>query len=280
MSGQDLTDRLRSVLEVYYDWVQVESDDGGKVSVRVGKRQPTERDMEEFLLRVNNESGNGEGVTDVELRKELGEIVGVVSPEAIPAPEEASADFTKHFRDFAGVPSIIEDDKLNLSRFSDVAVKTLAAAVDTTHEEVAAKVEAARKFFEEQGFERVEERFREDTYVSHDGKLARVNLFAVPDIQPSLRVTVYLPKSVEEASMIRRHFGLGEMAPVDPTTVKEVSERWEGMVHEDRMEFLNKQTGMPSDRAETWAGYGYDRILDLHPYLARQMAEEMAGIRT
>jgi hypothetical protein len=277
---QSLADRLHSVLSVYYDWVQVSVGEDGSIHIRVGKRHPTDRDLDEFMLRVNGEIKDGKVISDVELRKEEGEITGVVADT--PSPDEASDGLVKKLREFAGEAlSIVEDDRLDLSRLHEnVRVKAAYVTVDCPDlRQAEEKVRLIRKFLEGNGFSLVCEGEREDAFVSREGVLAETHLFVIPSINPTVRLAVYIPKSVTEANLIRRHFGLSEVVFVEPEVAREVAREWDRMTHEERLDFLLRKAALKRERAEVWARHSFEEILDMHPFLAQRMAREMVGVR-
>lgn len=209
MNSTKLVDRLRSVLEVYYDWVQVGADEGGVVRIRVGKRHPTDRDLEEFRLRVEGEIGNEQTLSDVKLLRQEGEIVGAVCPKRADAAEK----LIKQAREFDKNVAIKEEDELELSRFLRLPSKALYSHFEcASMQEATERVEAVHRFLGENGFERVEEGLREDTYVNSEGMVARVDLVVAPAIAPFVRLAIYVPKSSDDIGAIRRYFGLSEAA--------------------------------------------------------------------
>lgn len=78
----DLGERLRASLYQHYEWVDAVESEDGKVHLRVGKDNPTEDDVTQFLLRVKEEMDNGQGV--IELDIDTKEISSTISPIALP----------------------------------------------------------------------------------------------------------------------------------------------------------------------------------------------------
>lgn len=274
-----LMDRLRSVLEVYYDWVQINTQEDGTVHVRVGKTNPTHRDLEEFMLRVRGEAKNDEALTDVEVKEEDGEIVGVVSPTAMKQTDESS--FVRVLRDYTKDMQIVENDRINLSPvIENVSVQSLHTFFEYDGlDDATNRVRNLHEFLTKHKFERVEEGSREDTYVRYDGSMARVNLVTVPGVSPMVRLSVFVPKTIEEGNLIRRHFGLSEVELVEPGLAKEAARFWKDMSKEERFDFLTRKVGLKPGRAREWSGSSFEDILDLHPFLARDIARELVAIR-
>ncbi len=211
MNVQSLVDRLRSVLEVYYDWVQVDADEEGVVRIRVGKRNPTDRDVEEFKLRVGSETKDGYALSDVRFRRGEGEIVGAVCPST--GDKEAADKFSKSVREFDNDVDVKEDYELELSRFVKVPSKAFFSRFECSDmDEAKERLGDVQKFLGKHGFERVEEGQFDDSYVSPEGMMARVSLVAAPTILPTVCLAVYAPKNLSEANVVRRYFGLSEAA--------------------------------------------------------------------
>lgn len=274
----DLGERLRASLSAYYEWVEATEGEDGKVQLRVGKDNPTEDDVTQFLLRVKEEMDNGQGV--IELDIDTKEISSTISPIALPTAEEDSTGFLKRLKDFGGAVSVVEDEKLDLSRFFDLKVKTAFVSVPCAgFVEARRNADVIKKFLEQNGFQRVQEESTEDTYVSHNGMLARANFFATPGIQPILRLAIHLPKTVTEANLIRKHFGLDEVEFVRPDLRKVASEAWESMDAVAREAFLQKKAGIKVEGASKWAVRSFDEILDVYPVLAQILSKELRAAR-
>lgn len=274
----ELGERLRASLYQHYEWVDAVESEDGKVHLRVGKDNPTEDDVTQFLLRVKEEMDNGQGV--IELDIDTKEISSTISPIALPTAEEASEGFLKRLKDFGGAVSVVEDEKLDLSRFFDLKVKTAFVNVPCAgFVEARRNAEVIKKFLEQNGFHRVQEESTEDTYVSHNGMLARANFFATPGIQPVLRLAVHLPKTVSEANLIRKHFGLEAVEPIRPDVRKVASEAWQGMDSGSREAFLQKKAGIKVEGSAQWSKRSFDEILNLYPSLAQTLAKELRAVR-
>lgn len=274
----DLGERLRSSLYQHYEWVDAAEGEDGKIHLRVGKDNPTEEDVTQFLLRVKEEMDNGQGV--IELDIDTKEISSTISPIALPTAEEDSGGFLKRLKDFGGAVSVVEDEKLDLSRFFDLKVKTAFVSVPCAgFVEGRRNAEIVKKFLEQNGFQRVQEESTEDTYVSHNGMLARANFFATPGIQPVLRLAVHLPKTVSEANLIRKHFGLPEVEVVRPDIRKGAIKAWESMDAEARAGFLKSKAGVKAESSCQWSARSFDEILELYPSLAQTLAKELQAVR-
>lgn len=271
-------ERIQAALSAYYDWVDATDRKDGTIQVRVGKQNPTEEDITQFLLRLKEEMDNGEAATEIDV--DIAEIIATVSPLALPTAEETASVFLKRLKAFAGALDVTEDDKLDITNLYDLKVKTASVIVPCEGlSEARRKSELIKRFFEESGFERVSEDATEDTYVSHNGMLGRANFFQSPAAPSAIRVSVHIPKSVNEANLIRKHYGLSEAAFLRPELHQQMRELWDGFNTETRVEILQRKAGVKEDRAAVWAKHSFEEILDMHPFLAQRLAKETVGVR-
>lgn len=277
---QSLVDRLRSVLEVYYDWVQI-TPAQDHLSIRVGKKSPTDRDLDEFMLRVNGEVHDGEGVTDVQVKPEEGEIVASLSLQAFTPDGASSDDLFKAVQQQSEVPTDVqEDDRLDLSKFWSVSGRSIRASFFCEGMESAkTKLGLVRKFLESHGFKLIEEGNFEDTFVSHRGALARISLFKSIGVQPTLQMFVFVPKTVEEANLVRKSFGLNEIEILPRETAKEADKVWGELPYESRVDILMKNVPLTVERARHWARFNFTELMDLHPFMAQGLAKGLVEVK-
>jgi hypothetical protein len=67
---------------------------------------------------------------------------------------------------------------------------------------------AVADFMTSQKFERVEENYREDIYVNSDGAVACLNLVEVPGITPEIMLAIQMPKTTEEAELVKAYYNI------------------------------------------------------------------------
>jgi len=213
-----LAEKLRSVLGIYYDWVDVRESDGGGLTVRAGRRGLNKRDVDEFKARVCGEAGVACDV-EVTVDEAQGEVVGMVrtgtgevtdkSPEG-PIGQVASGLAEGVRSGFWGESSVRNEAEFELSRASgSVPTRSARASVDCRDmEEARTKLLEVQGILEGWGFRLISEGVRDDLFIRPDGSAAWVSVVEVPGTQPRLGLEVHVPQSESGAGRILGYFGL------------------------------------------------------------------------
>jgi hypothetical protein len=118
------------------------------------------------------------------------------------------AELVDHMYEFFGTTMKAESSKIDLAIWQNpVGAKAYATTVECVGEGILQKrLKAISDFLAENKFTRVEESYREDIHVNADGVVARLNLVEMPGMQPSLRLLVQMPESIDEADLVKTYY--------------------------------------------------------------------------
>jgi hypothetical protein len=112
---------------------------------------------------------------------------------------------------FAGSDITVEENSpMNLAMWQDpVGSKRYMARFDAGEGDCLNKqIGAISEFMKSQNFTRVEENYREDIYVNGDGAVAELHLVEVPGVSPEIRLALQMPKTVEEAELVKAYYNI------------------------------------------------------------------------
>jgi hypothetical protein len=116
-----------------------------------------------------------------------------------------------NFYKFAGSGITVEENSpMNLAMWQDpVGSKRYVARFDAGEGDCLNKqLGSISEFMQTQGFERVEENYREDIFVNKDGAVAELHLVEVPGISPEIRLAIQMPKTVEESELVKAYYNV------------------------------------------------------------------------